>query len=37
MSQINSIVADTSDKVRGPRTDRLIYDEGGSNPVLTES
>lgn len=36
-SQIQSIVADTSDKVRGSRVDRLILDEGGSNPCLTES
>lgn len=37
MSQINSIVADTSDKVRGSRVDRLIYDECGSNQALTDS
>jgi len=37
MSQINTVVADTSDKVRGQRIDRLIYDEAGSAPKLTES
>lgn len=37
MSQIQSIVADTSDKIRGSRVDRLIYDEGGSNKCLTDS
>ena len=36
-SEINSVVADTSDKVRGDRIDRLIYEEAGSNKVLTES
>lgn len=37
MSQISSVVADTSDKIRGDRLDRLIYEEAGSNNVLTES
>lgn len=37
MSQINTVVADTSDKVRGQRLDRLIYDECGSDKRLTES
>lgn len=37
MSQISSVVADTSDKIRGDRLDRLIYEEAGSNSVLTES
>lgn len=37
MSQINSIVADSSDKIRGDRLDRLIYEECGSNKLLTDS
>ena len=36
-SEITSVVADTSDKIRGDRIDRLIYEEAGSNKVLTES
>lgn len=36
-SQINSIVADTSEKLRGERIDRLIMDEAGSNAKLVES
>ena len=31
------MVADTSDKIRGDRIDRLIYEEAGSNKNLTES
>lgn len=37
MSEITSVVADTSDKIRGDRIDRLIFEEAGSNKVLTES
>lgn len=37
MSQITSIVADTSDKVRGDRLDRLIFEEAGSNKNLVDS
>lgn len=37
MSEITSIVADTSDKIRGDRIDRLIFEEAGSNKVLTDS
>lgn len=37
MSQITSIVADTSDKVRGDRLDRLIFEESGSNKNLVDS
>ncbi len=37
MSEITSIVADTSDKIRGDRIDRLIFEEGGSNACLTDS
>lgn len=36
-SEITSVVADTSDKIRGDRLDRLIYEEAGSNKYLTES
>lgn len=37
LSQITAVVADTSDKVRGDRLDRLIYEEAGSNKNLVES
>lgn len=37
MSEIDSVVADTSDKIRGDRVDRLIYEEAGSNKYLTKS
>lgn len=37
LSQITSVVADTSDKVRGDRLDRLIFEEAGSNKNLIES
>lgn len=37
MSQINSVVADTADKIRGDRIDRLIFEEAGSNKILTDS
>ena len=36
-SQITTIVAENSNKIRGSRVDRLIYDEVGSNAVLTDS
>ena len=36
-AQITSIVADSANKIRGSRIDRLIYDEAGSNSVLTDS
>ena len=36
-SEIDSIIANTSDKIRGDRRDRLIYEEAGSNSILTES
>ena len=36
-SEITSVIADTSDKIRGDRIDRLIYEEAGSNPNLTDS
>lgn len=37
MSEINSVIANTSDKIRGDRLDRLIYEEAGSNKILTEA
>ena len=37
MSEIHSIVADKPSKIRGDRTDRLVYEEAGSNPVLSKS
>lgn len=36
-SQITTIVADSPNKIRGSRIDRLIYDEAGSNSYLTDS
>lgn len=36
-SEIDSVIANTSDKIRGDRRDRLIYEEAGSNDILTES
>lgn len=37
MAEIEGIVADTSDKVRGDRVDRLIFEEAGSNKYLISS
>lgn len=37
MSEIDSVIADTSDKIRSDRVDRLIYEEAGSNKYLTKS
>lgn len=37
MSQIQGIVADKPNKIRGDRTDLLIYEEGGSWPNLTKA
>ena len=37
MSEIHSIIADKPSKIRGDRTDRLVYEEAGSNPVLSKS
>lgn len=37
MSEINTVIADSADKIRGDRLDRLIYEEAGSNRILTES
>lgn len=37
MSEIHSIIADKASKIRGDRTDRLVYEEAGSNPILSKS
>lgn len=37
MSQITGIIADNPRKVRGPRCERLIFEEAGSNPHLIKS
>ena len=37
MSEIHTIIADKPGKIRGDRTDRLVYEEAGSNPVLSKS
>lgn len=37
MSQIEGIVADKPSKVRGDRAELVVYEEGGSNPVLSTS
>ena len=37
MSEINSIVADNPNKVRGTRVDRLIYEEAGSSKNLAKA
>ena len=34
MSEIASITANTPDKLRGDRTDRVLFEEAGSNPKL---
>lgn len=37
LSEIDSVVADTADKIRGDRVDRLVYEEAGSNKQLAKS
>lgn len=37
MSEINSIVSDNPNKIRGHRVDRLVYEEAGSNKQLIKS
>jgi hypothetical protein len=37
MAEIHSIIADKASKIRGDRTDRLVYEEAGSNPILSKS
>lgn len=34
MSEIEGVVADTPEKIRGDRTERLLYEEAGSDPEL---
>ncbi len=36
-SMITCVIANTADKIRGPRLDRLVYEEAGSNKILTSS
>lgn len=36
-SEIRSVVADDPQKIRGDRTDRLMYEESGSNKNLIKS
>lgn len=36
-SEINTIVADNSNKIRGRRVDRLVYEEAGSSKSLVKS
>jgi hypothetical protein len=37
MSEIHTINAKKPSNIRGDRTDRLVYEEAGSNPVFTTS
>ena len=37
MSQVEGIVADKDSKIRGNRTDLIILEEAGSNPIFTKS
>lgn len=37
LSEIDSVVADSADKIRGDRVDRLVYEEAGSNRQLAKS
>lgn len=37
MSEIQTIIADSADKIRGSRVDRLVFEESGSNGILTKS
>lgn len=37
MSEIDSIVADTPDKVRGDRCDLLVFEEAGSAKYLLKA
>ena len=36
-SMITCVIANTADKIRGPRLDRLVYEEAGSNKILIPS
>lgn len=37
MSEIEGIVADDPNKIRGDRVERLIYEEAGSQPKLIKA
>lgn len=37
MSEINTVIADDPSKLRGARRDRVIFEEAGSNKILTKS
>lgn len=37
MAELQGIVVDNSRKLRGRRIDRLVFEESGSNPILTET
>lgn len=37
MSEIDSVIADSADKIRGDRVDRLVYEECGSNKILAKA
>lgn len=34
MSEIEGIVADSAEKIRGDRTERLLFEEAGSDKIL---
>jgi len=34
MSEIEGVIADSPEKIRGDRTERLLYEEAGSDPYL---
>jgi hypothetical protein len=34
MAEIEGVVADSAEKIRGDRTERILYEEAGSDPVL---
>ena len=36
-SEVNTIVADNPNKIRGHRVDRLVYEEAGSSKSLVKS
>lgn len=37
MAEIHTIIADKANKIRGDRTDRLVFEEAGSNKILSKS
>jgi hypothetical protein len=34
MSEIEGVIADSAEKIRGDRTERLLFEEAGSDPNL---